>query len=149
LNFINIKLQWRLLMRSYFALLGAAIMIAGSAAADALAIQQVDPTAGFNDVTRAYPDMDERYVRLGESKSPRQIQRIALGQSKRQLTAILGNPVSADQFGRWNFEVNLPLTRKDELVCQLKVSFDENDLVSGVTWRRSQCADTAARLTRR
>lgn len=136
-------------MRSYFALFSAAIMLAGSAAADAPAIQNVDPDAGFNNVTRAYPNMDERYVRLGESKSPRQLQRIIPGQSKRELTAILGNPVSADQFGRWNFEVNLPLTRKDELVCQLKVSFDENDLVSGVTWRRPQCADTSARLSQR
>lgn len=126
----------------------ACAVSAHAALANDPALNRVDPAAGFTSVDREYQGMDDRYVRYGVNRSHRQIQNVAAGQSKRQVVSALGQPISADQTGAWNYEVNLPLTKADDLVCQLKISFDENELVNGAIWRRQQCADIAVAKAR-
>lgn len=134
-----------------FIVLAAGLAVAASThatLANGVVLNSVDPAAGFTSVDREYPGMDDRYVRYGVDRNHRQLQKLAAGQSKQQLVAVLGEPISADQTGAWHYEVNLPLTKDDDLVCQLKVSFDENELVNGTIWRRQQCADIAVAKAR-
>ncbi|MEB8386024.1 outer membrane protein assembly factor BamE [Rhodobacteraceae bacterium KMM 6894] len=85
--------------------------------------------------------MDETYARDGTPRKIQQIRSIKIGDSKQQLFRLAGQPVSASQDGAWNFNLRLTLEQRNQLVCQFKVYFDENERVSGTLWRRPQCAD--------
>ena|SRR5690554_3282172 len=119
----------------------AALFLAGAALADTNGLNQIDPHRGFSNVWRAYVDMDEPYVRNGTTRSVEQIRRIAVGHTKQQVMRDAGQPVSANQDGSWNFDINLPLPQRNELVCQYRVYFDADDRVTGSVWRRPQCAE--------
>lgn len=114
---------------------------AGASWAEVTGLNVVAPEEGFPRVWRDYPDMDETYVRNGTSRTPAQMRRVALGQTKQQLVGAAGQPVSANEDGSWNFNINLPLPQRNELVCQYRVYFDEDGRISGTAWRRPQCAD--------
>jgi len=123
------------------ALAGVIISLAGAAFADVVGLNNVDPDGKFSRVWRIYPDMDATYARDGTPRKIQQIRSIKIGASKQQLVKLAGQPVSASQDGAWNFNLRLKLEQKNQLVCQFKVYFDENQHVSGTLWRRPQCAD--------
>ena len=101
----------------------------------------VDPDRGFSQVEREYSDMDERYSREGKLLNLQEIGRVSPGQSKDELVELLGEPVLVADDGSWEFHLALPLTERDNLICQYLVSFDEEERISDAAWRRPQCAD--------
>lgn len=103
-------------------------------------LNQVNPRAEFSSVSRAYPSMDARYVRIGTRRSIAQVRRIAVGQSQRDLQAALGRPAISHGDGSAEFHLALPLTRRERLICQYRVYFDGNGNVDHAVWRRPQCA---------
>ena len=107
-------------------------------------LNEVNPAAGFSSVSKAYPDMDARYVRSGTRRAIAQVRRTAVGQSQSELQAILGRPALRNDDGSYEFHLSLPLTRRDRLICQYRVFFDGEGKVSHAVWRRPQCADLIA-----
>ena len=130
-------------MRSVLTGMAAALALsfAGMAAAEVDGLNQVDPDRGFARVWRAYTDMDARFVRDGTPRSAAQMRGVAIGQTKAELTGLTGQPVSANRDGSWNFNIKLPLPQRNQLVCQYRVYFDDDERVTGSVWRRPQCAD--------
>lgn len=119
-------------------------LIMGASFAYGGSMNEVAPRdTSFERVSRAYAAMDERYVRRGIPRTPAQLSGLATGQSANEIVAILGDPIATERSGAWHFNVNLPLTNDDELVCQYKVVFDQGVVERGI-WRRPQCANIAA-----
>lgn len=118
--------------------------IGGAAAGGSEGLHLVDPASRFSQARRDYPDMDARYVRPATPISIAQIRQVMLGQSKQELEQTLGQPAFGHEDGSWEFHVSLPLTSNDRLVCQYRVYFDGEGLVTGAVWRRPQCADLVA-----
>lgn len=124
-----------------------ALLLLGAPVAQAADLNEVaDNGRGFDDVDRAYPSMDEEYVRQGASHTPQQLSQLAIGQSPEQIVAILGSPVTTDDTG-WHYNVSLPLDDADELVCQYKVLFDREGTLARGIWRRPQCAEIATQAS--
>lgn len=107
-------------------------------------LNEVNPRAGFSSVSKAYSDMDARYVRQGTPRTVDQVRNVAIGQSRSDLQAKLGRPAIRNNDGSYEFHIALPLTRNDKLVCQYKVFFDGDGKVKRGVWRRPQCADLIA-----
>lgn len=112
---------------------------AGAHASDPL--NQVNPSVGFSSVSKAYPDMDARYVRVGTEREIADVRRVAVGQSQPDLQAVLGRPALSHGDGSMEFHISLPLTQRDRLICQYRVFFDGENKVNRGVWRRPQCAD--------
>ncbi len=108
------------------------------------ALNEVNPKAGFTSVSKAYSDMDKRYVRAGMPREIPQVRRIAIGQSKATLQAVLGRAAHRNNDGSLEFNLSLPLVGRDRLICQYRVYFDGAGKVSHAAWRRPQCADLVA-----
>jgi len=125
------------------ALLGL-ISLGASAAQAGDQLNRVDPSAGFSSVSKAYPDMNARYVRIGTPREIAQVRRVAAGQSRDDLQALLGRPALRNRDGSYEFHLSLPLTGRDRLICQYRVSFDGAGKVSHAAWRRPQCANLVA-----
>ncbi|MBO9695210.1 MAG: outer membrane protein assembly factor BamE [Sphingopyxis sp.] len=120
-----------------------ALMLLGAPIAQAADLNGVaDHGRGFDDVDRAYPSMDPRYVREGASRTPQQLSQLAVGQTTEQVVAILGSPALTDSTG-WHYNISLPMDRNDELVCQYKLQFNQDGTLAGGIWRRPQCAAIA------
>lgn len=129
------------LCRAFAALSLALTLLASPAfAVETDTLNIVDPGRGFSRVWRAYPDMDEPFVRDGTHLSLNQVRGVAQGQSKGQLVRQVGKPVSKTTQGAWNFNLSLPLPQGNRLVCQYRVYFDDAERVTGTVWRRPQCA---------
>lgn len=126
------------------AFLGA-ILLGGCVAQTGGSLDQVNPGAGFSQVSKAYPDMDARYVRVGAPRTISEVRRISVGQSRSDLQAVLGRPAVQNGDGSYEFHLSLPLTGRDRLICQYRVFFDGEGKVSRAVWRRQQCADLVAR----
>ncbi|WP_199259956.1 hypothetical protein [Paracoccus binzhouensis] len=107
-------------------------------------LNEVNPRVGFTSVSKAYPDMDARYVRIGTPRTIEQVRSIAVGQSKVEIQAALGRPAVRNGDGSFEFHLSLPLTGRDRLICQYRVFFDNGGNVSRAVWRRPQCADLVA-----
>lgn len=104
-------------------------------------LNEVNPRVGFSSVSRAYPDMDAHYARTGVRRAIAEVHRIAIGQSQSDVQAVLGNPAIRNGDGSLEFHLSLPLTARDQLICQYRVFFDGNGSVERGVWRRPQCAD--------
>ncbi|MBO1907989.1 hypothetical protein J4G37_24210 [Microvirga sp. 3-52] len=104
-------------------------------------LNEVNPGVEFSSVSRAYPDMNARYARVGAEHSIVQVRRIAIGQSQSDLQALLGRPATSYGDGSFEFHLSLPLTRRDRLICQYRVFFDGAGKVERAIWRRPQCAE--------
>lgn len=120
----------------------ASFFLSSAHARDAL--NQVNPRAGFTSVSKAYSDMDKRYVRVGMPRDIAQVRRIAVGQSQATLQATLGRAAHRNGDGSLEFHLSLPLVGRDRLICQYRVYFDGAGKVSHAAWRRPQCADLVA-----
>lgn len=114
-------------------------------AEDVTTLNGVGPDRDFPRVSRAYDTMNRDFSRTGVPRSVAQVRRIAIGSTKRQLVAAVGQPVSAYGDGSWNFNVALSLPQSHKLICQYRVYFDDADRVQGTLWRRPQCADIITR----
>ncbi len=106
-------------------------------------LNMVDPNRDFSHVYRSYPSMDKRFSRNGTWHSVKDVQKLALGQTKADVVRAIGKPKSKTERGSWNYDLHLSLHRNNRLVCQFRVYFDENERVSGTLWRRPQCAEVA------
>ena len=105
-------------------------------------LNEVNPRVGFSSVSRAYADMDARFVRKGNERTVAQVRRIALGQTAQSLQPALGHPAYGYEDGSYEYLVSLPLTgTRDRLICQYRVFFDGEGKVERAVWRRPQCAD--------
>lgn len=104
-------------------------------------LNDVNPRAGFSSVERAYPDMDARYARTGTPRNLAAVRSIAVGQSLSDVEALLGQPVSRRGDGSREFHIALPLSQRDQLICQYRIFFDDDGEVESAVWRRPQCAD--------
>ncbi|QWK80352.1 hypothetical protein [Ochrobactrum sp. BTU1] len=107
-------------------------------------LNEVNPHAGFSSVSKAYSDMDKRYVRIGMPRDIAQVRRISVGQSQAALQAVLGRAAHRNSDGSLEFNLSLPLVGRDRLICQYRVYFDGAGKVSHAAWRRPQCADLVA-----
>ena len=107
-------------------------------------LNEVNPRAGFSSVSKAYSDMDKRYVRVGMPRDIAQVRRISVGQSQAALQAVLGRAAHRNSDGSLEFHLSLPLVGRDRLICQYRVYFDGAGKVSHAAWRRPQCADLVA-----
>jgi len=115
--------------------------VGATAVAQDSALNIVDPNRGFSRASRAYAQMDPRYIRVGNLRSAAQVRSVEVGESKQELVGTIGQPVLAYGDGSWEFHLALPLTQGDTLVCQYRVYFDANELVESTVWRRPQCAN--------
>lgn len=104
-------------------------------------LNQVNPQVEFVSVSRAYSDMNVRYARVGTRRQIAQVRRIAVGQSKGELQTVLGRPATSYDDGSLEFNLSLPLTHRDRLICQYRVFFDDAGKVESAVWRRPQCAE--------
>lgn len=104
-------------------------------------LNEVNPRVGFSSVSKAYSDMDARYVRRGTPRTVDQMRNVAIGQSRNDLQATLGRPAIVNSDGTYEFHIALPTAQKDRLICQYKVFFDGQGKVRRGVWRRQQCAD--------
>lgn len=123
------------------ALLSFVLPSDGIAAVEENTLNQVYAEQEFSRVERAYSDMDRRYSRIGTPRSISQVNRVALGQTKADLQTLLGQPAIIERGGAWEFHLALPLTGRNELVCQYRVHFDQDERVQATVWRRPQCAE--------
>ncbi|NPD17067.1 hypothetical protein HOY34_17880 [Xinfangfangia sp. D13-10-4-6] len=121
----------------------------GAALADVAGLNNVAPEAGFDNVSRAYSEMDEKYARNGAVRSLAEVRKLRIGSDKAGAVRAFGQPVSATRAGAWNFDVRLPLVGRNQLVCQVQVTFDDQERVASTTWRRPQCADLVTGAAKR
>lgn len=119
--------------------------IAGPALAQEKAgLNIVAPKRDFPSVRRSYQSMSKEYSRTGTWRSVRQINRVKIGSTKRQLIGAVGQPVSSHKDGSWDFIVGLKLPQRHRLICQYRVYFDDQGRITTTAWRRPQCADIVA-----
>lgn len=107
-------------------------------------LNEVNPQVGFTSVSRSYSSMDARYSRIGTPREIAQVRRVALGQSRDQLQAVLGRAAVEYGDGSQEFYLSLPLTRHDRLICQYRAFFDRDGKLDHGVWRRPQCAELVA-----
>lgn len=98
----------------------------------------------FTDVSADFTELGEGFVRDGTFLPVPDIRRVEEGQSeltKSDVGGYLGSPNdlgSTLQDNNWLYNINLPLTENDYLVCQYRVSFAQ-DRVVNTEWRRPLC----------
>lgn len=105
----------------------------------------------------SYPDIDVQLVELGpeplrtgKNFTTLELGSIVPGVSAQKVEARMGEPYArAHREGvmHWDYNVNFPIAgAPNQMVCQYKVVFGENDKVSSTHWRRRNCADLAQAL---
>lgn len=97
--------------------------------------------AAFPRVSRDYTAMDARFERRNFLRTVAQVNQVQLGNTKTELAAAVGQPVSAYGDGSWNFDLAFRLPQGNRIICQYRVFFDDQDRVAGTIWRRPQCTD--------
>jgi len=110
-------------------------------------LHRVDAEVGFSNVEREYEDMDEIYAREGVERDLVQVRRVAEGQSRSELEALLGAFEIEHDDGSLEYYLSLPLSQSTQLTCQYRVFFDSQDKVESAVWRRPQCAHLAVGQT--
>ncbi|MDW0361645.1 MULTISPECIES: OmpA family protein [Vreelandella] len=108
---------------------------------------------GFTDVVAPPTGLNERFLRNGAFIPINNLQQVrdgAGGLTKQDVTNLLGSPNDSSTTGLgdgWLYNVNLPLHGEDYLVCQYRVSFSQQVLLSS-EWRRPQCNRLFAELSK-
>lgn len=104
-------------------------------------LNQVNAKVGFTSVSRAFPDMDARYARIGTRREIPQVREIAVGQPHGAVQSALGRPAVGRSDGSYEYYLSFQLTGRDRLICQYRVFFDDEGKLTQGVWRRQQCAD--------
>lgn len=97
----------------------------------------------FPDVYEVEPELGGKILRRGENVPQSLISKITKGKSQDEVNVLLGRPFLMEEAGEkswWFYNINLPLLREgdDEVVCQYRVSFSNNEVLSSA-WRRPVC----------
>ncbi|MGP9679241.1 OmpA family protein [Halomonas sp. AOP27-A1-41] len=99
----------------------------------------------FSDVSADFTTLSESFIRDGAFIPVPDVrsveQRSGLSINKREVERLLGSPNdmrSTFQDDNWLYNINLPLSESDYLVCQYRVSFQQDVMIS-TEWRRPQC----------
>ncbi|MDQ7730794.1 OmpA family protein [Halomonas sp. SpR8] len=97
----------------------------------------------FSDVSADFTTLNESFIRDGTFIPVPDVRNVEQGQnlSKEETQGILGSPNEAGstfEDNNWLYNINLPLSESDYLVCQYRVSFQQNVVVN-TDWRRPQC----------
>lgn len=99
----------------------------------------------FSDLARDPAELNQQFIRYGVDLPIKNVQEVFDGQgelNRQSVTDLLGSPndpLAATDLNDWFYNINLPLSDDDYLVCQLKLSFSEQVLTSA-QWRRQQCS---------
>lgn len=104
------------------------------------AVNEVDPRVGFTSVEREYQTMNPRYSRRGNQLKVAEVRRVTPGQTLPELEAVIGQPALVYSDGSLEFHLSLPLTERDQQVCQYRIFLDAEGRVTRGVWRRHQCA---------
>ncbi|CAN0584146.1 unnamed protein product [Ectocarpus sp. 12 AP-2014] len=97
----------------------------------------------FSDVSANFTTLSESFIRDGTFipvPDVRSVEQRA-NLSKRDVQGLIGSPNdmgSVFQDNNWLYNINLPLSETDYLVCQYRVFFQQ-DIVVNTEWRRPQC----------
>lgn len=95
----------------------------------------------FDDVFVKSHEIPQGYVRMGRFIDFATLSQVKSGIDRFTVQDLLGYP-DRDAGSWWFYNINLPLEdTRDYLVCQYRVSFDDNGQVTGIDWRRPQCRD--------
>ncbi|HEM7189327.1 TPA: outer membrane protein assembly factor BamE [Providencia rettgeri] len=115
-----------------------------------VAIAQVNNTSvntdlSYSNVTTELQQLDSPFLREGINIQVSNIHRVRPGLSVAEVSGLLGTPVERKSH-EWDYNLNLQLEDgRNLLVCQYKVVFDENGIVTETAWRRQQCKMLADR----
>ena len=100
----------------------------------------------YPDVELGVSDLTERFQRDGPVQVQQFFSAIRLGMAQADIRSLLGEPLwqgrSAAREWNYNFTFQMP-DSANYLVCQYKVVFGANELVSETVWRRRQCQELA------
>ncbi|MGV2932665.1 OmpA family protein [Vreelandella venusta] len=106
----------------------------------------------FTDVSADLTALEGVFVRDGvfiPVPDIRRVEQRSTDLNKSDVGGLLGIPndlESTPQDNNWLYNINLPLTANDYLVCQYQVSFSQ-DIVVSTEWRRPQCVQRYMELT--
>ncbi|MEN5144554.1 outer membrane protein assembly factor BamE domain-containing protein [Brevundimonas diminuta] len=100
----------------------------------------------YTDVEVSPREMNPPFVRHGLVVEPQRLASIKAGLSGSEVTAVLGEPLRKNGVrDEWDYDVKLKMPQSDNyLICQYKIVFGQQDLVSETVWRRRQCAQIAS-----
>jgi outer membrane protein assembly factor BamE (lipoprotein component of BamABCDE complex) len=131
---------------AFAALLMSVVAVSGTAQAghrNPVDEQSNPKKHGFADVHIAPPELARPFERDGVVTDPAIFTQVAVGQSKNELSAVLGTAIQ-QQSREWvyHFKFAMPASA-NYLVCQYQVRFDGKGLVKSTTWRRRQCENLA------
>lgn len=130
----------------------AVLLAAGVLLAAAGSIASSAHAQGFTDVTASPTGLNERFLRNGTFIPINNLQRVSEGSGRltqQDVASLLGSPndpSSTERGNNWLYNVNLPLQGEDYLVCQYRVSFSQQVVMSS-DWRRPQCSRLFAELS--
>lgn len=109
----------------------------------------VDPVSNpkalnYDDVGVLPKEMNPPFVRRGQVIEPSQLDGIKPGATRDAVRATLGDPVRTDGAVSWDYDVQFKMPESENyLVCQYKIVFGADELVSEMVWRRRQCMELA------
>ncbi|ASK20595.1 hypothetical protein CEK60_15395 [Halomonas sp. N3-2A] len=107
---------------------------------------------GFPDVEASPAELGKSFLRNGTFIPLDNLRQVNAGEGRltqQNVTSLLGSPNDPTVVGQedsWVYNVNLPLHGESYLVCQYRVSFSQQVLVSS-EWRRPQCDRLFAELS--
>ncbi len=100
----------------------------------------------YPDVVLGVSDLTERFQRDGPVQVQRFFAAVRLGMAQAEIRSLLGEPLWQGRSGarewNYNFKFQMP-DSANYLVCQYKVVFGADELVSETVWRRRQCQQLA------
>lgn len=98
----------------------------------------------YSDVDVNRRELREPFVRDGVVTDPARFAVIEAGLTATEVRSVLGEPLQGSRSSEWdyNFQFKMPQS-ENYLVCQYKVVFDADQLVTDGVWRRRQCQQIA------
>ncbi len=96
--------------------------------------------SSYEDVQVYLGNLHAGIYRDGMSVDIKDIVQVDKGVSKQKVREHLGEPQKDSDGAWWFYDINLPLDSGDDyLVCQYRLTFDNDDNVEEIDWRRQQC----------
>ena len=139
-------------MKSFLAV---SLLVAGASCNMAIAghTNPIDPVSNpksqdFSDVSVNYRDLPVKFVRNGVVSDAQGFQAIQVGMPQNAVQSLLGVPLSSRADGKndaWDYHFTFKMPESNNiLICQYRVTFDQNDNVLNTVWRRRQCENIAS-----